>query len=182
MSLRTSRGCEDSLCGRTRRVVRRFGACALVAAGVLAGSGYPHSVNAQDTAAAPAATTNDTGAGKAPVAVTVELNKLEEVDKGCRVYFVISNKTPKAFQTFKIDLILFRTDGVIGKRVFADIAPLRADRARQVKLFDLSGIKCAEVGSLLVNDTLECRDDEGVVEQCFSRLEVSSLGNVTLSK
>jgi len=122
------------------------------------------------------------GSDDASPVVGLQLNKLEDVKDGCRVYFVLSNKTPKAFKTLKVDLILFRTDGVIGKRVFADMAPLRAGSKQQVKLFDLSGIKCADVGSLLVNDVLECRNEDGVVKRCYSRLKVSHIGKVSLSK
>ena len=120
--------------------------------------------------------------GDASVAVSVQLNKLEDTKNGCRVYFVIANKTPKSFETFNIDLILFRADGVIGKRLYADIAPLRAERERQVKLFDLEGVKCGDIESLHVNDTVECRNEDGAFDQCFSRLAVSSLGSVKLSK
>ncbi len=138
-------------------------------------------VRAQDAATATPPKSESSRKSEVSVAVRVELNKLEEIKDGCRAYIVVTNNTAKAFQKLVVDLILFRTDGVIGKRVFADLAPLRASK-RSVKLFDLSGTKCSEIGSFLVNDTRECRNDEGVVDKCFARLEVSSLTKVTLSK
>ncbi len=114
--------------------------------------------------------------------VSIQLNKLEEVKGGCRAYFVLANKTQKPIKTLILDLILFRTDGVIGKRFFAEMAPLRAKSKKQVKLFALNGIKCSEVGSLLVNDAKECRHEDGVIDQCYSRLEVSHIGKISLSK
>ena len=126
-----------------------------------------------------------TGAKAAPAApkapISVELNKLETLDTGCRAYVVVTNTTDVAYATLKLDLVMFKPDGVIGRRFAVDLAPLRKDK-RSVRLFDLSGIGCDDVGNLLINDVLECRNDEGPVEDCLSRLSVTSLTKASLSK
>lgn len=113
--------------------------------------------------------------------VALELNKLETTEKGCRVYVVVNNAGDTAYQSFKLDLVLFQPDGVIGKRLALDLAPIRAQK-RTVKLFDFDGVPCDRIGSLLVNDMLECRTEAGQQGDCLAGLAVSSLTSVKLSK
>lgn len=113
--------------------------------------------------------------------VALELNKLEASDKGCRAYVVINNKTDKTFQSYKIDLVLFQTDGIIGRRFSIDLAPLRPKK-RSVKLFDIDGMSCDKIGSLLINDVMECKSEPESADSCLRDLSTTSLTNVQLSK
>ena len=113
--------------------------------------------------------------------LAVELNKLEAEGQGCRAYFVITNKTDTAYQALKLDLVLFRPDGVIGRRFAVDMAPLLGNK-RSVKLFDIDGTACDQVGSFLVNDVIECKSDAGPIPDCMKGLAVSTLTNVQLTK
>jgi hypothetical protein len=130
--------------------------------------------HAQDTAApAPPAAGGD--------GITLELNKLEKSEKGCRAYVVVTNPTSTAYDAFKLDLVMFQTDAVIGRRFALDLSPVRPDK-RSVKLFDLDGAKCEDIGSFLVNDVLECRTSTGPATDCLSHLKVKSLTKVEISK
>jgi hypothetical protein len=120
-------------------------------------------------------------AAAAAPAVTVELNKLESVDKGCRVYTVVDNPGSVGFQTLKLDLILFHTDGVIGRRLMLDLAPLKSAK-KTVKMFDLDGTACDKIGSFLVHDVMECKADTGPVEKCLDAITLKSLSNVQITK
>jgi len=122
-----------------------------------------------------------TPAAVAAPAITVELNKLETVEKGCRVYTVVDNPGSTAFQTFKLDLILFHTDGVIGRRLMLDLAPLKSAK-KTVKMFDLDGTACDKIGSFLVHDVMECKADSGPVDRCLDAITLKSLSNVQISK
>jgi hypothetical protein len=113
--------------------------------------------------------------------VTVELNKLEKSEKGCRAYVVITNPTSTVYDAFKLDLVLFKTDAVIERRLALDLAPVRPDK-KTVKLFDLEGANCDDLGSFLVNDVLECRTPAGPATDCIARLKVKSLTKVDFSK
>lgn len=113
--------------------------------------------------------------------ISVELNKLEPLEKGCRAYIVVANGSETAYQSFKLDLVLFGSDGIIAKRFALDLAPLKASK-RIVKLFDLDGVACDGVGNLLINDVLECRSDTADVPDCLARMKVSSLTKAQLSK
>jgi hypothetical protein len=113
--------------------------------------------------------------------VSIQLNKLEPTDKGCRAYMVIDNPGDTAYSAYKIDLVLFQTDGVIGKRFSIDLAPLRAKK-KSVKLFDIDGLQCDKIGSMLINDVMECKSDTGSSGSCLQNLKTSTLTNVQLSK
>lgn len=113
--------------------------------------------------------------------LSVELNKLEPQGKACRAYLVIDNLSDAAYQALKLDTYLFRTDGVIDRRLLIDLAPMQATK-RSVKPFDLDGIACDAIGSFLVNNVTECRDASGPVADCLSRLRFTSRASATLSK
>lgn len=105
--------------------------------------------------------------------VAVELNKLEPQGKSCRVFMLIGNKSDLVYQSLKLDLILFRPDGVIERRLLLDLAPLRASKT-SVKTFDLDALECNGFSSILINDAIECKSDSGPVNDCLDRLAVSS--------
>ena len=120
-------------------------------------------------------------AAPAQPSVTLELNKLETTEKGCRAYVVLNNPTDASYQSFKLDLVLFQIDGVIGRRVALDLAPVKAQK-KTVKLFDLEGMACDKIGSFLINDVMDCKTDAGAAENCLQRLTTSTLSTVKLSK
>ncbi|MFT3732077.1 MAG: hypothetical protein QM780_11765 [Hyphomicrobium sp.] len=123
----------------------------------------------------------ETAAPPTPAGLHVELNKLEPSDKGCRAYIVVNNLGDTTYQSYKIDLVLFQTDGVIGKRFSIDLAPLKAKK-KSVKLFEIDAIQCDKIGSFLVNDVMECKAEGGPVSGCLDNLKTSTLTNVQLSK
>lgn len=134
---------------------------------------------AADTAAPAAA------AAAAPAAaadkVALELNKLEPVSNGCRAYLVVDNKGPRAYTALKLDLVMFQTDGVIGRRFALDLAPVKAGKT-SVKLFDLDGVKCEDVGSLLINDIMDCKAGAAEEAGCLERLTVTSRTRAQLTR
>lgn len=113
--------------------------------------------------------------------IAIELNKLEAHDNDCRAYFVIDNKNDTTYDTLKLDLVLFRPDGVIDQRFAVELAPLKAKK-RTVKLFDVSGTACDQVGSFLINDVMECKAETGDVADCLQEISVSSRTDNQLTK
>lgn len=175
------------------------GAAALFTAAVL-----PQEVLAQDTTAHEATTAqepttaqeqpaNETPASEAKTpdtktpdtkgngGIVVELNKLEPSDKGCRLYVVVSNPTDTSYDAYKLDIVMFQPDGIIGRRFYVDLAPLRPSK-RTVKPFELDGTQCDGVGSFLINDVMECRASSGPVDDCLANMKVNSLTKVEISK
>jgi hypothetical protein len=113
--------------------------------------------------------------------ISVELNKLEPVGKGCRAYIVVDNATDAAYSVLKLDIVLFRPDGVIDRRIALDLGPLRANK-KDVKTFDLDASPCTSIGSILINDVLDCKADKQAVSDCLDKINVSSRASVALSK
>lgn len=144
------------------------------AAAILIVSAVPS--HAEDTPAHP-----EGGPEGGKDSITLELNKLEPSDKGCKAYVVASNPTTTSYDALRLDLVMFQTDGVIGRRFALELAPLRPAR-RTVKMFELDGTKCDGIGSFLINDVMECKSEAGPVADCLSRIKVNSLTKVELSK
>jgi hypothetical protein len=113
--------------------------------------------------------------------LSIELNKLEPVEHGCRAYFVIANQSSTTYDVLKLDLVLFQTDGVIARRFAIDLGPVKPDK-RSVKLFDIDAIPCEQVGSLLINDVLECKSEPGPTPDCLAEITPSSLTKAQLTK
>jgi hypothetical protein len=87
--------------------------------------------------------------------IDVELNKLEPVDAACRAYLVFENRTDIAFNTFKLDLVMFDTENVIAKRVAVEAGTLPVDKT-SVKLFDIEGLACPDIERVLLNSVMTC--------------------------
>lgn len=147
------------------------------------GSASPVTATGATSVAAPATAAATSTAPAASVAsdkIGVELNKLEALPNGCRAYVVVENKGNGSYTTLKLDLVMFQTDGVIGRRFALDLAPVKPSKT-SVKLFDLDGVKCDDIGSLLVNDVLDCKSGGGEGD-CLERLAVGSRTKAQLSK
>lgn len=122
----------------------------------------------------------------APVAmaadsIDIELNKFENREGACRAYLVFENNTATTFTEFKLDLVMFNPDGIIAKRLALDAAPLRAEKT-SVKLFDIDGLACADIGRILINDVMGCRDSSGHRADCVGLVTPASRNSVPLIK
>jgi hypothetical protein len=162
----------------------RTGSFRLLAAAALllaAGAGWAGVARADDApSAAPV---------PAPPPLPVELNKLEPLPgnpPGCRVYFLVSNPDAQAFDQLRLDLILFANDGVIARRIALDLAPLPPKKTA-VRLFDLTGLACDDIGKMLINDVISCSHKgspptEAERAACLDRLALTSKAKATVSK
>jgi hypothetical protein len=100
----------------------------------------------------------------------VELNGAEATQGRCRLSFVIENKADTPVESLKLDLVLFNKDGVVQRRLVAEMGPVR--RAKTiVKAFDVEG-GCESVGSVLVNDVAACAP--AALGDCLDRLALAS--------
>jgi hypothetical protein len=113
--------------------------------------------------------------------IGVELNKVEDQSGGCRLYFVLDNATASAFEVYKLDLVMFGTDGVIARRLAVEVGPLRPAKT-SVKLFDVAGLPCAGIGTALVNDVLSCKVGADERPNCIDLIQVASRAKITLTK
>lgn len=111
--------------------------------------------------------------------VMVELNKLKQVDNACRAYLVTQNLTDTHFKSMLLDVVMFDNNGIVSKRLAVDIAPLPPGKTR-LKVFDITGLKCKQIGQLLLNNVLRCKDSKGKRNNCLALVRVSSRTDVSL--
>jgi hypothetical protein len=113
--------------------------------------------------------------------LTIELNKLEDTDEGCRSLLVVDNETGHELHRFRVDLILFDREGVYAKQLLLDMAPLYEDK-KVLTSFLLAEHPCASIGSVLINDVPWCENGAGATVDCVKLLEVGSRTEVPLEK
>lgn len=111
----------------------------------------------------------------------VELNKLEPQGTGCRAYIVVTNNQSQAYPVFKLDLIQFQPDGLIGRRFAIDLGPIKPQK-RLVKLFDMENTPCDQIGSFLINDVVDCQVEQQPKPDCLALIKPSSLAKAQLTK
>jgi hypothetical protein len=100
----------------------------------------------------------------------LELNATETAESRCRLTFLIENKTSKTIDSLKLDLALFNPEGVIQRRMIAEMGPVRGSRTN-VRTFSTDG-DCGLLGSILVNDVSACTPGEAAA--CMDGLVLSS--------
>lgn len=105
--------------------------------------------------------------------VTLELNKLEQVDQTCRAYMLFKNDSGSDFEQFRLDLVLFDAEGVISRRIAIEAAPLETGRST-VKFFDFSEQQCEGIDRMLVNGVSPCADASGEREDCTDILNLAN--------
>jgi hypothetical protein len=105
--------------------------------------------------------------------ISIELNRLEPQGANCRVWMVARNPAAEAVDPLRLDLLMFGKDGVIARRLALDIGPLPESKT-QARIFDLAGLGCDSIGSVLLNDVLACGPTPEGRANCLPRIALSS--------
>lgn len=107
--------------------------------------------------------------------VSIDLNKLETQNGNCRLTMVLVNGRAEAAQSLRADLVMFGADGVVAKRLAVDLAPIPANKTI-VKAFDVAGLGCDGIGSILLNDVPSCQfaNAKAAETSCLEAVSVSS--------
>ena len=113
--------------------------------------------------------------------ISIELNKTEEAEQGCRTHFLFENRTGHQLNRFQIDLVFFDHDGVYSNQILLDMAPFYKDK-KTITSFLLLNTRCDEIGSVLVNDLPACENSAGGALDCLSFLNVVSKSDIKLEK
>ena len=114
-------------------------------------------------------------------ALAIELNKLEPNGEACRAYLVLKNGSARAFESLKLDLVMFDSDGVVAKRLAVQAAPLPSGKT-SLKVFDITGHGCGAIGSILLNDVLACEPAAEEGGDCLGLIAASARGPVPFIK
>jgi len=113
--------------------------------------------------------------------VSIELNKLEPNGAACRAYVVLNNATEAVFKTLKLDLVMFDTDGIVAKRLAVETAPLAAGKT-SLKVFDIDGLGCPQIGRMLLNDVISCDASGDSSGDCLAAMAPKTRGDVPFIK
>ncbi len=113
--------------------------------------------------------------------LTVELNKLEDVDANCQAFFLFQNGLEQNLTGFEMSLAILTPDGIIDRLLTIDAAPLPAQRTT-LKLFEIPETSCANIGEVLLHDIATCTPQNGEELDCFSFLELNSRASAQLVK
>ena len=103
----------------------------------------------------------------------VELNKLESVGEGCRVYLLFENGIEESLRSLKLDLVMFDQESVIARRLAVEGGPLAAGKT-VLKVFDVPDLPCSALSRVLLNDVPACAAAEGERSDCLEVVETSS--------
>ena len=120
-------------------------------------------------------------AGGSDESLPVELNKLEPNGDDCRAYLVLENKSTSAFESLKLDVVVFDTDGIVAKRLAVEAAPLPLGKT-SLKVFDIGGLPCDRVGRVLLNEVMTCADDAQDRGDCLELMSTSSRAEISFFK
>jgi hypothetical protein len=112
--------------------------------------------------------------------LVLELNGLEDTDRGCRLTFVVKNEFDKAIKQLRFELALFDSNSRVSSVIVLDAGALPQDKTR-VKRFNLPDISCSDVSRVLLNDITECKGQALTAAKCLSQAEISSRSNIEFS-
>ena len=113
--------------------------------------------------------------------IGLELNKLEPNEGYCRAYFLFSNADAQRYEDVKFDIAIFDNQGIVLKRLAISAGTLRTGK-RTLMLFDIDGLKCGDIGEVLVNDMLSCQAGGKPVADCIDLVSVSSKAGAKVVK
>tara|TARA_Y100000815_G_C13014631_1_gene376901 strand:+ start:180 stop:605 length:426 start_codon:yes stop_codon:yes gene_type:complete len=105
--------------------------------------------------------------------ISAELNKLEEMEGGCRAYFLFRNASGRSLSAFEMSLALLDRDGIIDRLLSIEAAPLPAGRTT-LKIFEFQGMACADLGEVILHEATACAADDGQPVDCLGLTTPSS--------
>jgi hypothetical protein len=126
------------------------------------------------------ATQAQTGAPP-PVAKTlaIELNRLEQRADACRLSFVYRNRLGTTLDLLQLEAVLFDRQERVERFVVFSSKGLPDGKIR-VQQFDIAGLRCPDLGAVLVNDVKACDGDGLEAANCLKRLDLRSNADAKL--
>lgn len=122
-----------------------------------------------------------TSAGSAIAAssISIELNRLQEIDDGCRMNLVFTNGLSTPIDLLTVETVLFDKDERVDRFLLLKARDLPAGKIR-VHQFNVSGTQCADIGKVLLNDVTECEGEGLSPAACLADIDLSSRAEAPL--
>ncbi|WP_342643507.1 hypothetical protein [Rhodoligotrophos ferricapiens] len=139
-------------------------------AGILLASG---TLGAAALAQAPQQSAETQRADAKDASLDIELNRLEQRDNACRLSFVYRNRLGADLANLQLEAVLFDKDERVERFLVLSSKALPAEKIR-VQQFDIAGLDCKGLGSVLVNDVKACEGEGLEPAKCLAELALSS--------
>lgn len=111
--------------------------------------------------------------------LTIELNKVQQSQDGCRLSFVAVNKMGANLETTAMEVVFFDANDVVSEMLLLDFGRLPSDKTKVVE-FVLQQQKCEQISRVLVNDVVECSsaEEQNMTRDCFGALRTSNKAEI----
>lgn len=103
----------------------------------------------------------------------IELNTATDVEGACRLSFLAENGLSVDLDALVLETVVFTTERQVDRLTLFDFQTVPAGRPR-VRQFDLAGVTCAGMGSLLINGVEACSGDGIEPTDCQGALQLES--------
>ena len=120
-----------------------------------------------------------TSAGSAVAAptISIELNRLQEIDNGCRMNLVFTNRMSQPIDLITVETVLFDQQQRVDRFLLLRARELPPGKIR-VHQFDVADTQCAEIGRVLLNDVTECEGQGLDPAMCLAEVGLESRAGV----
>ncbi len=110
-------------------------------------------------------------------ALSLELNAVQQSQKGCRLTFVVANRLGADLSKAAFEIALFDPAGVVDTLTVLDFKELPAEKTK-VTRFDLPGLDCSKISRVLVNRATECAGEGIEPSACMRQLAPSTKSQI----
>jgi hypothetical protein len=119
-----------------------------------------------------------TGSGAQQKLLTIELNRMQQSQNGCRLSFMAVNKLGTGLDKTALEIVIFDAENIVSQMLLLDFGRLPNDKTKIVE-FDLS-LQCEQISRVLVNDVAECAgaDEQNLAQDCFNALRTSNRAEI----
>jgi hypothetical protein len=111
--------------------------------------------------------------------LSIELNKVQQSQDGCRLSFVAVNGMGTDLETTAMEVVFFDAGDVVSEMLLLDFGRLPADKTKVVE-FVLQQQDCGQISRVLVNDVVECSsaEEQNMQRECFNALKTSNRAEI----
>ena len=119
------------------------------------------------------------GSGAQEKQLTIELNKVQQSQDGCRLSFIAVNKMGSNLEKTAMEVVFFDADDVVSEMLLLDFGRLPTDKTKVVE-FVLQQQQCEQISRVLVNDVVECSSAEepNMTQECFKALKTANRAKI----
>ena len=118
-------------------------------------------------------------AGAQQKQLTIELNKVQQSQDGCRLSFIAVNEMGANLETTSMEVVFFDSSDIVSEMLLLDFGRLPSDKTKVVE-FVLQQQDCGQISRVLVNDVVECSsaEEQNMTRECFSALKTSNRAEI----